>query len=49
MALRVDTKDSARPDQDGSAPHRPHSLHEWQDFSKRLHDAGHQPYCLVWP
>ncbi|MFF9098575.1 MULTISPECIES: hypothetical protein [unclassified Streptomyces] len=24
-------------------------LHEWQDFSKRLHDAGHQPYCLVWP
>ncbi|MER5988480.1 hypothetical protein [Streptomyces sp. NPDC001787] len=24
-------------------------LHEWQDFSHRLHDAGHQPYCLVWP
>ncbi|WP_107059307.1 hypothetical protein [Streptomyces sp. NRRL F-5126] len=24
-------------------------LHEWQDFSKRLHEAGHQPYCLVWP
>ncbi|MFJ5227816.1 hypothetical protein [Streptomyces sp. NPDC088400] len=27
----------------------PHSLHEWQDFSHRLHEAGHQPYCLVWP
>lgn len=24
-------------------------LHEWQDFSHRLHEAGHQPYCLVWP
>ncbi|WP_082317621.1 hypothetical protein [Streptomyces sp. NRRL WC-3549] len=24
-------------------------LHEWQDFSHRLHDAGHQAYCLVWP
>ncbi|WP_344054011.1 hypothetical protein [Streptomyces thermoalcalitolerans] len=24
-------------------------LHEWQDFSQRLHAAGHQPYCLVWP
>ncbi|MBA0053876.1 hypothetical protein E0L36_24385 [Streptomyces sp. AJS327] len=24
-------------------------LHEWQDFSDRLHAAGHQPYCLVWP
>ncbi|QES49535.1 hypothetical protein DEJ50_18720 [Streptomyces venezuelae] len=24
-------------------------LHEWQDFSLRLHEAGHQPYCLVWP
>ncbi|MEU5808184.1 MULTISPECIES: hypothetical protein [unclassified Streptomyces] len=24
-------------------------LHEWQDFSQRLHEAGHQPYCLVWP
>jgi hypothetical protein len=24
-------------------------LHEWQDFSERLHFAGHQPYCLVWP
>ncbi|MDT0380711.1 hypothetical protein E4198_10580 [Streptomyces sp. RKND-216] len=24
-------------------------LHEWQDFSERLHMAGHQPYCLVWP
>ncbi|MDT0309629.1 hypothetical protein RM780_22095 [Streptomyces sp. DSM 44917] len=24
-------------------------LHEWQDFSRRLHEAGHQPYCLVWP
>ncbi|HCA84240.1 MAG TPA: hypothetical protein DEQ61_01235 [Streptomyces sp.] len=24
-------------------------LHEWQDFSERLHQAGHQPYCLVWP
>ncbi|MGS2588547.1 hypothetical protein [Streptomyces hebeiensis] len=24
-------------------------LHEWQDFSKRLHENGHQPYCLVWP
>ncbi|WP_314172180.1 hypothetical protein [Streptomyces winkii] len=24
-------------------------LHEWQDFSDRLHMAGHQPYCLVWP
>jgi hypothetical protein len=24
-------------------------LHEWQDFSYRLHEAGHQPYCLVWP
>ncbi|MYZ37685.1 hypothetical protein GT002_21910, partial [Streptomyces sp. SID4917] len=31
-----------------SAPSRPHSLHEWQDFSHRLHEAGHQPYCLVW-
>ncbi|WP_159771368.1 hypothetical protein [Streptomyces sp. HM190] len=29
--------------------HHPHSLHEWQDFSHRLHEAGHQPYCLVWP
>ncbi|WP_193386468.1 MULTISPECIES: hypothetical protein [Streptomyces] len=24
-------------------------LHHWQDFSDRLHAAGHQPYCLVWP
>ncbi|MFE9662041.1 MULTISPECIES: hypothetical protein [unclassified Streptomyces] len=24
-------------------------LHQWQDFSHRLHEAGHQPYCLVWP
>lgn len=24
-------------------------LHEWQDFSERLHFAGHQPYCLLWP
>lgn len=24
-------------------------LGEWQDFSHRLHEAGHQPYCLVWP
>lgn len=24
-------------------------LHEWQDFSNRLHEAYHQPYCLVWP
>jgi kynureninase len=24
-------------------------LHEWQDFSRRLHEASHQPYCLVWP
>ncbi|MEE1940405.1 hypothetical protein V1L54_13485 [Streptomyces sp. TRM 70361] len=24
-------------------------LHEWQDFSHRLHEAGHQAYCLVWP
>src|SRR3954454_6106636 len=24
-------------------------LHEWQDFSHRLHEAGHQPYCIVWP
>ncbi|MEV1045146.1 hypothetical protein [Streptomyces sp. NPDC049916] len=24
-------------------------LHQWQDFSHRLHDAGHQAYCLVWP
>lgn len=24
-------------------------LNEWQDFSRRLHEAGHQPYCLVWP
>ncbi|MEV8016908.1 hypothetical protein AB0O76_11275 [Streptomyces sp. NPDC086554] len=32
------------------SPHRPHQfLHEWQDFSHRLHDAGHQAYCLVWP
>jgi hypothetical protein len=23
-------------------------LHEWQDFSHRVHEAGHQPYCLVW-
>ncbi|MCX4400652.1 hypothetical protein ACFV8Z_16305 [Streptomyces sp. NPDC059837] len=22
--------------------------HEWQDFSHRVHEAGHQPYCLVW-
>ncbi|WP_405701058.1 hypothetical protein OG209_28245 [Streptomyces sp. NBC_01383] len=26
-----------------------HGLHEWQDFSHRLHESGHQPYCLVWP
>ncbi|MYU02068.1 hypothetical protein GTY74_33525 [Streptomyces sp. SID8350] len=32
-----------------SAPSRHQSLHEWQDFSHRLHDAGHQAYCLVWP
>jgi len=24
-------------------------LHEWQDFASRLHDAGHQLYCLMWP
>ncbi|MEV7420513.1 hypothetical protein [Streptomyces sp. NPDC089919] len=24
-------------------------LHEWQQFSERLHENGHQPYCLVWP
>ncbi|MCE7552512.1 hypothetical protein [Streptomyces thermodiastaticus] len=24
-------------------------LREWRDFSRRLHEAGHQPYCLVWP
>ncbi|RLL70551.1 hypothetical protein [Streptomyces sp. Z26] len=24
-------------------------LHEWQDFSERLHLNGHQAYCLVWP
>ncbi|MFW6691477.1 hypothetical protein [Streptomyces sp. MAR4 CNX-425] len=24
-------------------------LHEWQEFADRLHEAGHQPYCLVWP
>ncbi|MER0240978.1 hypothetical protein AAHZ94_02860 [Streptomyces sp. HSW2009] len=24
-------------------------LHQWQDFSHRLHEAGHQAYCLVWP
>ncbi|MBB1253198.1 hypothetical protein [Streptomyces alkaliterrae] len=24
-------------------------LNEWQAFSHRLHEAGHQPYCLVWP
>ncbi|MGP3973470.1 hypothetical protein ACTWQF_05400 [Streptomyces sp. 8N114] len=24
-------------------------LHRWQDFSDRLHEAGHQAYCLVWP
>lgn len=24
-------------------------LHEWQDFSVRLHENGHQAYCLVWP
>ncbi|MFJ6212430.1 hypothetical protein ACIQGZ_03725 [Streptomyces sp. NPDC092296] len=24
-------------------------LHEWQDFANRLHDAGHQLFCLVWP
>ncbi|GAA3223569.1 hypothetical protein GCM10020256_31830 [Streptomyces thermocoprophilus] len=42
---------------DGPGPRRPprdafdvyQLLHEWQDFSKRLHEAGHQPYCLVWP
>lgn len=32
-----------------STPRRSQSLHEWQDFSHRLHEAGHQPYCLVWP
>ncbi|MXQ59367.1 hypothetical protein GSE51_17435 [Streptomyces sp. XHT-2] len=32
-----------------SAHRRVQSLHEWQDFSHRLHEAGHQPYCLVWP
>ncbi|MYX28062.1 hypothetical protein GTY75_15630 [Streptomyces sp. SID8381] len=32
-----------------SAPRRPQLPHEWQDFSHRLHEAGHQPYCLVWP
>lgn len=26
-----------------------HLLHEWQDFANRLHDAGHQLYCLMWP
>jgi len=25
-----------------------HLLHEWQDFANRLHDAGHQLYCLMW-
>ncbi|NGO67996.1 hypothetical protein G5C65_06415 [Streptomyces sp. SB3404] len=24
-------------------------LHHWQDFSDRLHEVGHQAYCLVWP
>ena len=24
-------------------------LHEWQEFAHRLHEAGHQLYCLVWP
>ncbi|MGA5704616.1 hypothetical protein [Peterkaempfera bronchialis] len=24
-------------------------LHEWQNFATRLHDAGHQLFCLVWP
>lgn len=24
-------------------------LHEWQNFAYRLHEAGHQLYCLVWP
>lgn len=24
-------------------------LHEWQDFARRLHEARHQLYCLVWP
>ncbi|NYI05777.1 hypothetical protein FHU37_002720 [Allostreptomyces psammosilenae] len=24
-------------------------LHEWQGFAHRVHDAGHQLYCLVWP
>jgi hypothetical protein len=24
-------------------------LHEWQDFANRLHDAGHQLFCLVRP
>ncbi len=24
-------------------------IHEWQDFANRLHDAGHQLYCLMWP
>jgi hypothetical protein len=23
-------------------------LREWQDFANRLHDAGHQLFCLVW-
>jgi hypothetical protein len=31
------------------APHLVQSLYEWQDFSHRLHAAGHQPYCLVRP
>ncbi|MFE2364861.1 hypothetical protein [Streptomyces virginiae] len=33
----------------GSGPRARHLLYEWQDFSHRLHEAGHQPYCLVWP
>lgn len=28
---------------------RVQSLREWQGFSHRLDEAGHQPYCLVSP
>ncbi|MFJ4920174.1 hypothetical protein [Streptomyces sp. NPDC088725] len=42
---------STVPDRGGprDAYHVYELLHEWQDFSHRLHEAGHQPYCLVWP
>jgi hypothetical protein len=36
-------------EKNGSVPRHSPSPHEWQGFRHRLHEAGHQPYCLVWP